>query len=401
MLTNKEISMYLKYGFTNEFSYGEPITIDHSLSFDDCVQGYKELYEKSLNELYTKDVLCALSGGLDSTLNALYVKDDSICYCYIIEGNLDHSYAKKVAKEWGLKRFFLIEGIDINNIEEDLILMTRLWKKPRCITSDLHTYDMMLKAKRYSDIILTGKWAEIICLGFAHLYGPFIESAYVKGEYDISLATSIFDSRCGTIDHEQYFNIDRAVKNKNKSYSDILADQTYFPCSVFYDHQIRGFGFDPPNVKLREESLPHVIQAIYDWFHPCVIGKRYSILEDNAGIKCISPFEKLKDFCLSMPYEYKFCMGIEKYVMRKFILDHVPDYFHYLLHRKKEGFQSHTNWWDLYYNDVLKLMYKYLGKGNIIYDYLDYDYFEREFDNFSYYQKFVLLNLSIWMNLNV
>lgn len=391
MIRRKEVANYLKYAISKELSYNDPVEVDSSLPFDDCVQRYREIYEKALFSIDTDGKICALTGGLDSTLNAFYLRDKVDYFCYPIEGNNDSNYAERLADEWGLNLFSL-DKIDINEFENILFSMNKFWEKPRCITDDFHIYDMFVKINNRP--FISGWGSNISCLGFTHIYGPIIELAMMRKEYDALLAKSVFDERCSVSDRN--FDVNRAITNRYYSYSDLLSTKGLLPIVVFSDEQIEGFGLEPPTVKLKEETLPHVLQATFDWFIYST-ANGFDLLLEKFGLNSFTPYEdELRDFCLTVPYEYRFCLGVDRYIQRKFMLD--VGYPYDLLQRKKEAPQSNSIWWDAYYKYVIPLMDKHLDKKNFIFELIDYDYFQKEFENFTYYQKWVLLNLSIWFN---
>ena len=251
MITQEELSNYLKFGFTESMSYNEPHKIDYNISFEECVAGYKVFYEEAMKNINLEGAICALSGGLDSSLNIFYIKNSNpLVYSYVIEGNLDHVYAEKLAKEWNLKRFFLIEGIDIDNLENLLIEMNRLWDKPRCVTGDLHTYDAYIKTREYSPLLLSGVGSEPMSLGIGWMYYPMIELALMKSEYDICLANEAFKkSMYSDPMVSSQFDLLRAIKNRHSTYSDIINS-----FGVFTPNEIHLMGLESPEIKLKEEK---------------------------------------------------------------------------------------------------------------------------------------------------
>ena len=344
------------------------------------------------------DVICALSGGLDSSLNLWYLKKwNPLTYSYIIEGNLDHGYAQRLADDWRLEKFFLIDGIDVNRMEDDLIAMNRLWETPRCVTGDIHTYDAYIKTKEYSPTLISGVGSEPMSLGIGWMYQPLIELALMKGEYNTDVAKRVFDqSRYYDPMHRDQFNIIRAMKNRHKTYSQLIRE--LFEIGLFMDYDIEALGLEPPEIKLKEETLAHALQATHDWYNPNMIGKRYPRLKEKIGVTFISPYadEDLRAFCFSMPNEYRFCMGSERHVMRQFIAEKLPSY---IINRPKEPFQPQIDWWFENAKQVKVLEEKYLDDFNMpIFNYIDYDALTTLLTKgITPYQRWALINLSIWM----
>jgi len=395
MIKKEEIANYLKFGFTEDMWYNEPYEIDKTYGFEDYVEGYKVYYEKAMSNIDLYGAICALSGGLDSSLNIFYLKNTNpLVYSYIIEGNLDHIYAEKLAKEWNLERFFLIEGVDVNNLETLLIEMNKIWDKPRCVTGDLHTYDAYIKTREYSKLLLSGVGSEPMSLGIGWMYSPMIELAFIRGEYDITHAKNIYESSkyFDPMAMDQ-FDVNRAIKNRHLTYSDIINS-----FGVFTSQEIHLMGIEPPEIKLKEESLSHALQATYDWYNPNMIGKRYPMLKENIGVTFVTPYsdDKLREWCFQMPYEYRFCMGSERHVMRQFIDNKLPDY---IVNRPKEPFQPRIDWWFENAKLIDYLMEKYLmDRGRSIFEWLNYDAVQKfVMDKNEPYKRWTLLNLSIWI----
>lgn len=396
MITKREIGNYLKFGFTEDLVYNEPYEIDYTLSFEDCINGYKELYENSINKIDISNAICALSGGLDSSLNIYYLKDkDPLVYSYIIEGNLDHIYAERLAKDWNLERFFLIDGVDLDKLEEDLINMNLLWDKPRCMTGDLHTYDAYVKTKEYSDLLISGVGSEPMSLGIGWMYATLLELAVMRHEYDTIVARKVF-SKSKYFDpmHEEQFNLRRAFLNRHKTYSQLIKE--LFELGLFVDEDIIAMGLEPPMIQLREDTLLHALQATHDWYNPNMIGKRYPVLKEKLGVTFISPYAdpELRKFCFSMPCEYRMCMGSERHVMRNFISEKLPQY---IIDRPKEPFQPNIDWWFENAPKIEHLFVKYLkDKNKKIFNYLNYEA-TLNMLNKGPYKRWTLLNLSIWI----
>ena len=398
MLRKNQIANYLKFGFIEDMWYNEPYEIDYSLSFEDCVEGYSRLYTKAIESLDLNGAICALSGGLDSSLNIWHIKNHNpLVYSYIIEGNLDHVYAERLAKDWGLQRFFLVDGVDVTQLETLLIEMNKIWEEPRCVTGDIHTYDAYIKTKEHSPLLLSGVGSEPMSLGIGWMYSPLIELALMRGEYNIPLAQETFKkSKYFDPMHNEQFDPKRAIRNRDLTYSDLI--RQFSEIGLFMDDEIRALGLEPPKIELKEDTLAHALQATHDWYNPNMIGKRYPALKEKIGVTFITPYADpdLRAFCFSMPNEYKFCMGSERHVMRQFIAEKLPEY---IINRPKEPFQPQIDWWFENAERVEVLMDKYVrDKKRIIFEWLDFDAVQKLVANKENpYKRWTLLNLSIWL----
>lgn len=396
-MTKEEVARYLKFGFTEDLWYNDPYEII-DISWEGAVEVYKHYYEKAILNINIDKALCALSGGLDSSLNIYYVKDkDPLVYSYVIEGNTDHVYAKKLAEYWNLKNFMLIySNLDL---EESLINMNKMWPVPRCVTGDLHTYDAYVKAKRISDTLIAGVGSEPMSLGIGWMYSPIIALASSRYEYDYHRAKAIFNNSdyFDPLYRKQY-HAREILSLKTKTYSDVI--KRIFELGLFTDKQLELMGLIPPEIQLREDTLSHALQCTYDWYNPNMIGKRYPILEDALDLKTFSPYfdKDLKTFCFSLPVEYRFCLGSERHVMRNFIADKLPNF---IINRHKEPFQPNIDW---FFSNSAKIKYlikTYLFDPNKkIYNFIDLDAIKTSIDEMNDYQRWSLLNLSIWLEVN-
>lgn len=394
-MNKRKISNYLKFGFTEDLWYNEPYSII-DISWEDAIDGYRKYYEEFINTLDISEALCALSGGLDSSLNIFYLKSKNpLVYSYIIEGNTDHIFAEKLAKYWNLKKFMLIKSNSLS-LEEDLIKMNLMWPEPRCVTGDLHTYHAYIEAKKIKDILISGVGSEPMSLGIGWMYSPIIELAIRKFEYNCSKARKIFD-KSNYIDpvYNNQCRVRSILYSKEKTYSSVIKD--LFELGLFDDALISFMGLTPPELKLRNETLLDALQCTYDWYNPNMIGKRYPVLEKEIGLETITPYfyQPLRHFCFSLPIEYRFCLGSERHVMRNFIADKLPEF---IINRPKEPFQPKIDWFFRKSKVIGSLEEEYLGSPNKrIFNYLDYENVSLIFPRMTEYQKWALLNLSIWL----
>jgi asparagine synthetase B (glutamine-hydrolysing) len=397
-MNKHKIANYLKFGFTEDLWYNEPYSII-DIPWEDAIEGYKHYYETALESVYTENALCALSGGLDSSLNIFHIKSQNpLVYSYVIDGNTDHIYAQKLAEFWNLKNFTLIHSSDLN-LEKELINMNSMWTSPRCVTGDLHTYDAYLKAKLISDTLLAGVGSEPMSLGIGWMYGPIIALASVRREYDYHRAKIIIDNSkyIDPLYREQY-NAKTILASKTKNYSQVIKE--LFELGLFSDESISFMGLEPPVIELREDSLSHALQCTYDWYNPNMIGKRYPILEKELELKTVSPYfsKELRAFCFSLPIEYRFCLGSERHVMRNYIADKLPEF---VINRNKEPFQPKIDWFFSNSKQIDYLVNMYLLNVNRkIYNYINFDSIVTLLDRITDYQRWSLLNLSIWLEVN-
>ena len=397
-MTKNEVSNYLKFGFTESLWYNEPHEIK-DISWENSIEGYKYYYEKEISSIDVSNALCALSGGLDSSLNIFHIKDkDPLVYSYIIKGNTDHIYAHQLANYWKLKNFILIDSEDIN-LEHNLIEMNKMWKTPRCVTGDLHTYDAYVKAKEIRDCLLSGIGSEPMSLGIGWMYSPLISLAIIRKEYDYEKATTIMNkSKYFDPLFKTQFNAKQILKNKNKTYSQLIKE--LFELGLFSDEFLTLIGLDPPKIELREDNIFHALQCTYDWYNPNLIGKRYPILEEKLKLKTIAPYfnKELRKFCFSLPLEYKFCLGSERHVMRNYIGEKLPEF---IINRHKQPFQPSVDWFFSNSIEIDSLITTYLHDVNKkIYYYIDFDIVIHKLKTMTNYQRWTLLNLSIWLEVN-
>jgi asparagine synthetase B (glutamine-hydrolysing) len=405
ILTKGQVANYFKFGFVNELEYAVPSPIVAE-QWEVAVEQIKSHCERCISNINLSNAVLSFSGGLDSTLNVSYLKDQNpIIYSYILRDDPDHYYVEKVKDYWNLKRFYIIPPDPID-FENNLLKYNELWDKPRWVTDDLFTYQFYLHGKEFGDTVIVGLGTEPVLLGFPWVYSNFIQLAILKGEYDTVEAYKILlKSKYNGVESNSFFNVTNMIRNKLdktypvETYSDVIRD--LFEYNKFSDADILGFGLSPPPIKLREETIHHALRCMFDWYHHNLTGVRYPIYEKYLNLKIDSPFfdTAFQEYALSLPIEYRFCMGSEKHVFRNAIGDKLPDF---ILNRPKVPFSFPLEW---FMSDITKskLIDKYLNnKNNKMFDYIDYDFVQLRLKDqtFNPHQLLMLINLSIWMTVH-
>lgn len=394
-LNKQQVANYLKFGWTQDITYGDPYKII-DISWGDAIRNVRRLYTENIEKVYSRDSIISLSGGLDSTSNISFLrKYNPFSYCYVLRTDRDCVFARKVSDYWDLRNFESIRPISFD-FEKELITLNKFWNTPRWATDDIFTFHFYQEGSKRSSKIITGLGSEPIFLGFPWMYSQFIQLAIRKGEYKSSLAADIlYNSKYNAVMYNKYFDIRAIVKQfkKEDTYSNLLRD--LFEYNKFSDDDIISLGLTPPDIKLREETILHAFQCMYDWYNENLTGVRYPVFEKQLEIKIDSPFynEEIKRFSFSLPIEYKFCLGSEKHIFRNAVGDSIPTFVH---NRKKIPFSFPLDWF-CSKNKFNRLVDKYLkDKNNKLFEYLDHDCLQSKLNSLNNHQIIMLINLAIW-----
>ena len=401
-LTTDEVANYLKFGWVNALEYSIPgPTI--GVRWEVAVEQIKYYLKRSISFLDLSDAVISFSGGLDSTINIAYLRHHyPQIYSYILKGDPDQYYVKRVIEYWSLKYTNIIPS-DFLVFEKDLIEYNKLWDKPRWVTDDLFTYQFYLHGSRIASNVITGLGTEPMFLGFPWMYSQFIMLAIRKRQYDVNLAYKILSkSIFSGASSNSFFSVEKIAREtishdpNNLTYSDLF--RKLFEYNKFSDEDISSFGLVPPKIQLRNETIQDAFQCMYDWYNYNLTGVRYPVFEKALGITITSPFydKNFSDYSYMLPIEYKFCMGSDKHILRNAVEHDLPSFIHL---REKKPFSFPLEWF-MTEDNKESLIDKYLkDKNNKMFNYLDYDYLQYKLDNqtLNKHQLLMLLNLSIWM----
>jgi hypothetical protein len=362
------INRYLKFGTEKEFDYSEPVSaID--IDWEDAKREFRDRLTHSVNRYrFSYDGL-ALCG----TMNAC-------CYMAVSERTMptfsvDVGFdTGKLSKLLGCNNYTL----PINNVELCIKEVHALNPFLRSSIEDMYSYNRQgFFGERGHKLMLCEGGSDYLLASDNNL----MKLAISKGEYSIKKA---LDVRSTIVVNQSYVHFD--------TYEDCFNHTV----SIFTDEEINEFGLEPPRIKLREDNLEHYLKAIYDWGLQTIYEQRTNVFADNFDFIIYSPFindEQMVNFGLSLPLEYKYCLGRRKHILKEAVpLD--PEI------KKNITNMIFPRIWKTIEPEVKILLEKYFKKDSVIFDHLPYDVVMRHINDtneWSFIKKWNLLNLSIWL----
>lgn len=367
-MLKEDLSKYLKYGHTWDFDYGQPIKqID--ITWEDAKLKLYSLIRESILELNLQSVcFCGTLGGyaLNKILNRRMISWsvdlgfdlEPICF----DLNLENKYAK------------------IDNVEESLIELNKLWDSPRCELEDIFAYSRqkeISKSMQNTKTLCEGG-SDWVLMGENRRWFPVMLMAINRGEYSFDKAFSYGGK--GLLKIKRYL---------------LKGQQTYFDCftdysNIFSDDELYMFGLNVPKPQLRDDTIEDISRLSYDWGYMRWKTKT-DVLASLFGFSAHPVFllnEKLVNFCLSLPLEMKYCISNGRHILKEII-----DIETELIRGIYGGIQNQVE------SSMDSLINKYIiNKNRIIHDFLPYDKTIRMTNQFL--KIWQLLNLSIWMEVH-
>lgn len=355
----EKLAKYLKFGFTKDVSYGDVVPCNN-YEWNEA----KNIFLSILKPKIKKDYVYAFSGTATSTMYISLIGNVKTVSVYLPNNN-----CKKISEYYKCQYF----ETKFKNIERCLIEFNRLWDQPRCTLGDIYAYtrSSYLAKMGFIDILCEGATDQLL-FGDPNKFLSVMLLALKRNDYNLKNALNIKNVFGGHI---------------NLQYNNSYLNSYFNNSTIFSDNDLIKLDLPVPEIKLKNDTLGDFSRFLFDW-HYNLTKSRNEKFNDYFGLNIYSPFEDddLRDFCLSLPMEMKFCLGSGKYIMKETIK--LPDKI-----KKMLMGSIYSKIYEMVYRE--ELFDKYLGdKSKKIYEMLDYDVVQ-SFTHFL--KKWQLLNLSIWL----
>jgi len=326
------LGYYLKMGtcYAKDFTYTIPEDKMIGIKWNDAINKYESILRSNCISLKDQGYEFSLSGGLDSSIMFVLGKPNR-AFCCQVDGNKDYGYAKRLYPEVIKESSFM----DIP-METQLIENQKLWDVPHCRRADFYDY---------------------------HIYHQYDKVAV--GE------------------HPNYCRYLEYLKRGRSSRLKLFIDW----CQLFNDDQIREFGYDPPNIKLKEETFDDFMAFVEDW-----TKLTRKIFYHFRG-KVESPFmmNNAVNFFKRLPIELK----TDKQIIREVGKRNVPEFINSRRKDTKVYKEFNPKYAAYRKVELENLKKKYLMNPEMkIFDHLPYEVVRKYLKDFRICWNF--LNLSIW-----
>lgn len=347
-------------------SFITPVRVDETVSFDDALQRYGELFEQAIKRQLLSDVEVGvlLSGGIDSALAAYYAQKQSekpiktFTIGFSEDDESDETLnARETACILGTEHYEIkITDFEFEEIFKECI---GILEEPLGTTSIIPMYYLnKLVASHGIKVVLTGQGADEPLGGYARYRG---EMMYGKiPPFVFSLAKPL----SGLFKNESIYRAINSLGEKEtiKRWKLIYA--------LFSDNEIQKL------IKVSESQSGELIKYFYELLGGSKKDStnammsndmRMNLCDDlllytdkismNFSIEARVPMldNDLVDFIESLPLKYKINGKEGKYIHKKFAESVLPKE---IIYRKKKGFKSPTEKWfrgekGLMYKDML------------------------------------------------
>ena len=393
-----------------EYPYIEPIPEERSISFNEALEGYGELFEKAVRRQLMSDVELGvlLSGGVDSALVAAFgqkhseTKLKAFTVGYTDRSRVDEiAPARETADVIGMEH--LTTRIGFDDFLSTIRKCTTIVEEPLATASLIPMYYLSELVSKHVKVVLSGQGADESLGGYTRykgeIVGPLLPSRLAR------LATA--GAKRAGLRNEQILRGLQAASDPDEVGRFL---KTY---EVFEDAEI---------VKLvgqRDHRARRRVEALYDLLGVAKRRKsvermmsldlRLNLSDDlllytdkitmNFSIECRVPMLDLDlvRFIESLPARHRVNLRGGKIVHKAFAEKALPAR---IVNRKKLGFQTPTEVW---FGNMGVLKEILLDPGSAFANHFDLHQVERTLDEYArgYARQrhiFLLLGMHTWMN---
>jgi len=390
---NNKIKQYLQKGFIWDGDYSEfgPPTEIVDISYSDA----KHEFWKRLNRIIERiandeSVLWTMSSGADTSTilsHLKYINRNAHTIC-IDGGSSDTSLSKRLAKDWGFSNHVIV-SINKNEMEHDLIKLNTILTSPAAHPYIFMAYNLFKYAKDNGfQSVVMGDGSDSLSLGASHMQDVFEVATSLK-EYDLKGAEKVIcDSSYienTTLDYNRFL-LNSITKHPGNN-------QKY---NTKYFINIWGVTHIPEiEWKLEENNIKHRIWA--EWVQYLIrLESPSQDISKGLNVKKVSPFIEMKDFFMSLPFHYRYALNSKKHIM----LDtYGKELEPYSINKERAGFNV-TYKWVGQNEDVVEYLYEryVVDEHQPIHEHIDIN--KDIFSDLSFYKKWTLINLSIWLSIH-
>lgn len=394
-MKQKQINQYLHKGFIWDGKYSNPPPIDNSISFSEAKSRFWNMLENIIQPYSSrKDVLWTMSSGLDtsSILSHARRHNNNLTTVCLDNGRGDAEFSQQLAGDWEFEDH-TITKIAAEKIEEYLLEINEILSSPVAHSYIFMSYWLFKYAEeRGFKYLMMGDGPDVSMLGTHALHRDIIEIAVKLRQYDIQAANEVIKQSkfCepSMIEHT------RLLYNALTKYTSV--DKAIYNTTYFYDTWSRdSIEGEVPEWKLRENTLRHRVWAEWIQFFERTRKPTNEMLE-KFSFNQISPFIEIGDFCMSLPFHYRYCLNSTKHLM----LDtYGPSLPLYITYKERTGFNPSDPWANEYADALSHMLDDYVWNKNAkIHDYVDVNKLHSDaFGFFTFNQKWSLINLSMWL----
>ncbi len=365
-----DIGRFLKYGTAMEFGYRTPVPIDYDITFDDAKVVLKSRIIESLDS-FPQEGGIAMCGTVGACFLSKLLDRDIPSWSVDVGLN-----TRGLAESLGLTNHV----VNMQNVEESLIALNRLYDFPRASIEDVYAYSRQMQWSSQHKTGICEGGSDFLFLNSTNM--DFIALAMGKGHYKISRAMQMLGSK------------------PVRSFPSHSKHHTYSACfndiiTIFNDDELGEMGVECPDISLFEDTPEDYLMALFEWGYRTVYLFRTRVLAEHFGFRTFSPFindPNVVHFCLSLPIEMKYCMGYSKHILKEAV--EVP---------KETRMMTTPRLFPAIYNKIKpemdEMVIKYLkDRDRLIFSYLNYDAVQKHLN--QYIKVWNLLSLAIWLEVH-
>jgi len=377
---------YLKFkdGNLRVERYWELPEVNEKIEFDDAVEQFKTLLEKSVENQLVADVPVGafLSGGLDSSTIvavASKYKERLKTYSFKFGSIIDElPYARGIAKLYHTEHYELSQ--EESNLADLLITMQDVYDEPFADSSNIPTYlisklareHLKIEKKKDKDKFIA-KWLQDLSK-FPRVHGYSLSQVVKYAAPDLFYNSTFKTLLDAHNEQKKYFKNDELAKILNFNLS---------------------FNPEATNQKMQGNSIDVVLKSDLMDYMPGDILVKTDRASMAHGLELRSPFLdwEFASFCITIPSRLKITQSEHKYILRQAYQNLWTED---IRTRGKQGFGAPVHEWlkeeqftqlkNIYLNDSRKKIFKLFSFPNT-----------REYVQRNNYLAWILLTLSIWM----
>lgn len=381
--------------------YWKPNLAVSNTSYEDSIAQLKWLFAESIKSQLEVDDSAAvfLSGGLDSSSIAAYAKMEkpnikALSFRFT-SGFDEGAYVQDVARMHDIN-LIQISEIENDNLEELFLGSVKCYGEPFADSSSIPTMLICKEAIKHSRVVLGGDGADELFGGYR--VACYMERMKAKNILSAVAERLIFGALNRAMRREEF--LFRSFSAKFKLENIPMAKAIDELNSIFKDDELAILGLHR-NEPLWGVGLGEMTDVMALDVNNYMPGNTFVKIDRAAmavGLEVRQPFlsKELIEFAFGLPAEFKISKMKDKIIMRDAFKSVLPVS---VQQRTKQGFGSPVEKW-LGHSSMQELKRFAFSNESKIYDVLDKE-FVLSNSSGKDMKEWALLNLGVWMNLNI